>query len=253
MQNAPLSDQCKSVILGSLLGDGSLALNKGYKNARFFFRHSVSQKDYFFWKAGLVKEISSDKDHWYQGLESGMDGWGGSKIRFQSRALHQLTDIYKLTTQKGKKVVRRKWLNLMTPLSLAIWWLDDGSLTVNARKGVLCTDDFSLKENKVLQQYLKVVWGINSTLGQSSTKHRGSAMRYYRLYIRSTEQLQKFLSIILPFIKVESMLPKVLLLYKDSQLQERWISKVVELTGFSKEVVQRHVQERKSKLKAFRE
>ena len=235
------------------MGDGSLALNKRYRNARFSFRHSIKQKDYFFWKMGLLEEISGDKNHWYQGLSSNVDGWGGPKLRFQSRALPQLTAVYKLTTKKGKKVVRRKWLNLMTPLSLAIWWLDDGSLTANVRKGVLCTDGFSLKENKILQQYLKIVWGVSSTLGESSTKHLGKSLQYYRLYIRSTEQLQKLLSILLPFVKVESMLPKVLVLYKDSQLQERWISKVVDLTGFSRDIVEKHVRERKSKLKAFRE
>ncbi len=252
MQTAPLSDQCISVILGSLLGDGSLALDKRYKNARFSFKHSISQKDYFFWKVGLLTEISGDKNHWYQGLKTGVDGWGGPKLRFQSRALDQLTKLYNLTTQRGKKVVKRKWLNLMTPLALAIWWLDDGSLVANSRKGVFCTDGFSLKENMILKRYLSVVWGINVTLAQSSAK-RHAGNRYYRLYVRSTEQLQDFLSIILPFVKVESMLPKVLLLYKDSQLQERWISKVAELTGFSQDIVQKHVLAKKSKYKAYRE
>jgi hypothetical protein len=41
-----LSDSCKSVILGSILGDGSLKLYDGYKNARLSIRHSNIQKDY---------------------------------------------------------------------------------------------------------------------------------------------------------------------------------------------------------------
>ncbi|PIR02174.1 MAG: hypothetical protein COV62_02125, partial [Candidatus Nealsonbacteria bacterium CG11_big_fil_rev_8_21_14_0_20_35_11] len=51
-----LSKNCKEIILGSLLGDGSLRIHKSYKNARFSFRHSVNQKEYFFWKAGQLKE-----------------------------------------------------------------------------------------------------------------------------------------------------------------------------------------------------
>lgn len=253
MYAIPLSDQCLSVILGSLLGDGSLAMNKGYVNARFSFRHSVKQKNYFLWKTELLKEISSTRCIWYQDLISDPNSWGGDKYRYQSRACTQLTDLYKLTTKKGKRVVRRKWLNLMTPLSLAIWWLDDGSLTSHCRKGVLCTDGFSLEENKILQQYLSVVWGIKTSLGKTSTSHRGNSPRYYRLYFRSTEQLQKFLSIILPFIKVEDMLYKVLVLYKDSELQERWISKILDSTNFSRDVVIQQIEKRKAKLLDYRE
>lgn len=37
----------KAIILGSLLGDGCLKINQGYKNARFSFRHSITQQEYF--------------------------------------------------------------------------------------------------------------------------------------------------------------------------------------------------------------
>jgi len=43
----PLSYQCKSIILGSLLGNGSLKFYNGSKNARLSFRHSIIQKEYF--------------------------------------------------------------------------------------------------------------------------------------------------------------------------------------------------------------
>jgi hypothetical protein len=41
-----LSDCCKSIILGSILGDGCLKIYKGYKNARLSIRHSEIQRDY---------------------------------------------------------------------------------------------------------------------------------------------------------------------------------------------------------------
>ena len=37
----------QAIILGSLLGDGSLKIHSGYKNARFSFRHSYKQQEYF--------------------------------------------------------------------------------------------------------------------------------------------------------------------------------------------------------------
>ena len=55
-----ISNRCREIVLGSLLGDGSLRMRKKYNNARLEIRHSVIQKDYFFWKAKELKEISGD-------------------------------------------------------------------------------------------------------------------------------------------------------------------------------------------------
>lgn len=239
-QIAPsLSDRCKEIILGTLLGDGSLRIEKPYLNARLSFRHSIKYREYFFWKVKELKEISSSKCWWEQ-----KDG----KLRYQSLALEGLTEIFKLTHRQGKLEIRRKWLNLMTPLSLAVWWMDDGSLIKNSRQGVFCTDNFDLKSQKILARYFYKVWQIRVRIGKTRRK-RG----YYRLFIRSTEMLKKFLKIILPHISVEQMLPKVIILYKDSQLQQRWISEVLQLTGFKKEIIEKYLKEKQNKWRNFRE
>lgn len=243
-----LSDQCKEIILGSLLGDGSLKIYKPYKNARFSFRHSVCQKDYFFWKVKQLKEISGDKFFWQQGSNS----LGGEMLRYQSLALESLTELYRLTHEHNRLVVRRRWLNMMTPRSLAIWWLDDGSVIGNGKRGVLCTDPFSFEEQKVLAQYLLTVWKVKTAIGRIVRERYGKTVEYYRLWIRSSEELKKFLRIIMPEIPVVAMLPKVILLYKDSQLQQRWISEVIHNTKFSREVVEKYLLEKKDKYKRFR-
>ena len=247
MTKSFLSDQCKALILGSVLGDGSLKLYQPYKNARFSFRHSVHQKEYFFWKADQLKEISGKSDHWLQKA----DGYGGEKLRYQSLATEPLTELYRLTHEGGRLRIRRKWLNQLTPLSLAVWWLDDGSLIVNSRRGVFCTDPFTLEEQKLLQRYLQVVWDVHVHIAKTSRVYEGRRIEYYRLWLRSSEELQKLLRIILPHIKVASMLPKVLLLYKNSELQQRWISEVSILTGFSQALVEKYVREKKLKWKSF--
>ena len=244
-----LSDQCKAIILGSVLGDGSLKIYTPYRNARFSFRHSVNKKDYFFWKAEQIKEVSGTSDHWLQKA----DGYGGEKLRYQSIATESLTELYRLTHDGGRIKIRRTWLNQLTPLSLATWWLDDGSLIVNSRRGVFCTDPFTLEEQKLLQRYLQVVWNVRVNIAKTFRMYEGRRIEYYRLWLRSSEELQKFLRIILPHVKIASMLPKVLLLYKDSELQQRWISEVSVLTGFSQQIVESYVQEKKKKWKHFRE
>lgn len=240
-------EQWKRVVLGSLLGDGSIAINKRYKNARFSFRHSIKQRDYFEWKVLMLKPISGEKHSWEQNEIQEKSSFGGAKLRYQSKTLDELTKIHQLVTKKGKKRVSRKWLNKLSPLSLAVWWLDDGSLISHSRKGVICTDSFTKEEVKLIQRYFKVVWDIKTAIGTVNKKDK----TYYRLYFRSTNELMKFLRIILPHIQVESMLYKVLVLYKDSQLQQRWISEVSDLTMFSQNVVQKHVQQRKNQLKHY--
>lgn len=245
----PLSNRAKAVILGSLLGDGALQLNARYRNARFAFRHSVKQEEYFWWKVRALAEIAGAQHVWRQGTARSPDGWGTQKLRFQSRALAALTELYHLTHRRGRKEVRRKWLNLLTPLSLAVWWLDDGSLITNSRKGVFCTDAFSLREVRTLRKYLQSVWGVRGAVGRARV---GKTDRY-RLWIRSTEQLQKFLRLILPHVQVANMLPKVLLRYKDPQLQQRWISEVVRQTGFPRAVVLTQLARKKTRWRCFRE
>ena len=147
--------------------------------------------------------------------------------------------------------MKRRWLNQLTPLSLAVWWLDDGSLIGNGKRGVFCTDPFPLKDQKILAQYLQKVWKVKVAIAKIVRERDGVKREYYRLWIRSSEELKKFLRIILPYAPVASMLPKVILLYKDSQLQERWISEIIEKTSFSHGVIEKYLAEKKSRYKRF--
>lgn len=252
-----LSCHIKSILLGSLLGDGSLKKHKGYKNARFSFRHSIKQKDYFWWKRNNIQAaLSSKKDTWEQTPESVPDSsleWQKHKLRYQSKALPSLSYLHHLTHKggdKGKIRIRRSWLNMMNAQSLAIWWCDDGSLVNNTKQGVFCTDSFSLKDMQILDRYMKIVWNIDTTIIPVGLKRKDGGQRY-RLWIRSVTELKKFLTLIIPYIPEYSMLYKVVILYKDSELQQRWISELEEKSRFTREQIEKLVESRKLKLKNF--
>lgn len=255
LANVSLSCSEKSVILGSLLGDGSLKIYPGYKNARFSFRHSEKQSTYFFHKVDLLSSISSKGSVQKQKP----DGWSSlNKLRYQSRALAALSEVHNVTHKANKLQVKRKWLNHLTAHSLAIWWFDDGSIVGGGRRGVFCTDGFSEAECLILAKYLLVVWKIRVRVGKVSKRsymrcisrsemHRTTTLfpdqktsesgfsssgretqqdqYYYRLWL-STNQLKSFLRIILPYLPCKEMFYKVFLIYKDLQLQKRWISEV---------------------------
>lgn len=240
LSNISLSCSERSVILGGLLGDGSLKIYPGYKNARFSFRHSEKQSAYFFHKVDLLSGIKSPGSVQRQGA----DGWSSlGKLAYQSRALPTLTEIHNVTHKNNRLQVRRKWLNHLTAHSLAIWWFDDGSIVGGGRRGVLCTDGLSEAECLILARYLLVVWKIRARVAPVSKRDtKGSRYQeivsmqtegipclqernYYRLWL-STRELSSFLRIILPYLPCKEMFYKVLLNYKDPRFQERWISEV---------------------------
>lgn len=237
-----ISNRCKEIILGSLLGDGSLVRGKRYVLPRFEMRHSIIQEEYFFWKVKELKEISGRSAFRIQPP----DGWSKKeKLHYHSRSLPALEKLYRLTRRNGKFCFKKDWLKLLTPISLLVWWLDDGSLIKNSRQGVFCTEGFKHHQLPLLSQHLKKRWNIRTAIGR-----RG---KYHQLKIYSTEELKKFLRLILPHFSVKTMLPKVILLYKDSYLQQRWISEVHQLTGFPKSVIERALAEKKARWKKFRE
>lgn len=219
-----LSDHCKSIICGTLLGDSCLQITKGYKNARLSIRHSEVQKEYFDWKVNNLQEIASSKSVQI----SKASGYGKNRnLLFQSWSLPDLTLLYNLTYKKNILCIRRRWLNKLTPLSLAIWWCDDGSIIGNPpRRGVLCTDGFDEKSVRLLARYLEKVWHVHarvSVIRRQRKYGNYTKKEYFRLWF-STEELKKWLRIIMPHIPVASMVYKTILIYKDSQFQQRWIS-----------------------------
>lgn len=223
LQQLPLSDDCKAIIYGTLLGDGSLLKTKGYKNARLSIRHSVKQAEYFYWKVMKLQEIASPKSVQHQ------SPCGFSKLNkllFQSRACPELSEIMSITHDKNRLHIQRRWCNHLTPLSLAVWWCDDGSIISNGRKGVLCTDGFDEASVRLLAKYLHTVWGIKVHVGAIKKNSPNCTKScYFRLWF-GTEELKKWFRIIMPHIPVASMLYKVIIVYKHSLLQQRWISEV---------------------------
>ena len=246
----PLSDRVKEIILGSLLGDMSLKRQKGYRYARLQFRHSEKDKAYFFWKANQLKEIALSKAV----SLSGPDGFSkkNGKYRFASKACEPLDTLYEYTHKNNKLRIRRRWLNKMTPLSLAVWWCDDGSLVgEGSRKGVICTDGFDEKSVKLLVKYLRKVWGVKAKASPVTRERKGVPTKYWRIWFSSTEELKKFLRIIIPYIPVKEMLRKVIMLYKDSQHQQRWISEIIKLSSFTKEEVMEAYEKKRKRYKKY--
>jgi hypothetical protein len=224
-----MPEDCLQVLLGTLLGDGSLKLNKGYANARFAMRHAIRYADWFHWKASKLSTLASSKAIHVQ--QPSKKSYGKTPLlRFQTLTSPELTKIHSIVTKKNKLLIKRSWLNHLKPLALMCWWLDDGALTANWRQGRFCCEGFSKKEQQILVQYLRKVWSVNARVvpHRIVQKEKNIVINTYlasRIALGTTE-LKKFFRIIMPYIPCENMVYKVCVRYVDSELQQRWISEL---------------------------
>lgn len=124
----------RELIIGTLLGDGYLQ-RTGKRNARLRLEHSEKQKEYILWKYELLKNLMQDKP---KRLERYNPKWKKSYVyyRCQSHSM-PLLGAYRRAfyDEKGKKRIPEKIKSLLkAPLSLAVWYMDDGHYY--ARDGV---------------------------------------------------------------------------------------------------------------------
>ncbi len=171
----------KSIIIGSILGDGSLRKTQNRRNALLEINHSFSSKKYVDWKYEHLKNlvITPPKKRKNNGKRIA--------YRFTTRSLPEITQFYDKFYQSNKKVIFENIT--LDPLVMAVWFMDDGNKTYNAL--YLNTQQFDLDSQRKLMNQLFNQWGIESTLNKDKI--------YFRIRIR-TSSTPKFKKIIQSFV-----------------------------------------------------
>lgn len=102
---------------------------------------------------------------------------------FQTRFLQDISKYKEIFYKNRIKIVPENIKDFLTsPLSLAIWYMDDGSLDFRPKDHYnfsFCTNAFTIKENKLLVSVLKENFGIESSI--QTPLCRGK--RYPEIYI----------------------------------------------------------------------
>jgi hypothetical protein len=167
----PLSQEAKDVIIGSLLGDGCID-----KCGVFREKHSAEQVGYLEWKAEVLRETWNDRP---LTAYLSIDKRSGTKIyTFQfiagthSFTLDARSEFYK----NGIKCIPENIKDYINELTLAIWFMDDGSTDWHYRKGVklynslptckICSESFTQMENETLSKIIYEKFGLVSRVGQ---------------------------------------------------------------------------------------
>ena len=109
----------KSVIFGTLLGDGYMRIVPGRQNAFLEINHSLSQRDYVEWKYEVLKNVSAGAPKVRAGNNK------RQAIRFYTRQSPELTEIFNQFYFNKTKLIPEDLI--LDPVSLAVWFMDDGS------------------------------------------------------------------------------------------------------------------------------
>jgi recombination protein RecA len=190
-----LGDQQIQLILGSLMGDGNLSPNrKGRSGTRFRMGHGVKQAAYLDWKVSLLENIPHSRT---------VNAKGAVFADFTP--LSELGELHEAVYfGDGKKHLGWDYLKSLTPLALAVWYMDDGSFTVRS-KGVqartaggtgrieICVEAMSPGSRDRLARYLQDTHGLDVRL-----KCRGA--RQVSVLRFSTAASEKFQKLIAPYV-----------------------------------------------------
>lgn len=181
-----LPKETEQVLVGSLLGDGCLRLQKGAINAFYREQHSLKEKEYLVWKnqylsyfntrisEGASFDNRTNKSYPY--------------ILLWSKSSPLLTDLYNRIYINGRKKLTIDLLNKLGPLGLAIWYCDDGHYQYGNNRCGLATQSFDLEEHNLIRQWFKNKWDIEITI--EKRKSGNYSIRFNR------DEADKFLSMI---------------------------------------------------------
>ena len=221
-----------SVLCGTVFGDTTFKIYKGYANARLTARHSTRQTEWVMWKAFCAFEryttekcLTFQKSDGKQLTAKPKRGEILGKWSFRSAVDPELTKLHNIIAPNNQKKVQRSWLNHMNDYFLMTLWLDDGSLS-SGRQGTICVNSMPIDQAQCLAEYIAKVWDVKCHVEDVASKKTKTNPVSPQIYFNDLDNLEKFLRIIAPIIPVKSMLYKVCLKPKDCSRLQRWTSEL---------------------------
>lgn len=178
-------------IVGNILGDGHLSK----RQTCLEICHTLPQLSYLKFKINFANRL------------------GYNTKRYKNTVKRTNVGLY--TYCKGyinryniKKFYKYRLVDLLAKLDefgLLIWWLDDGSLTINEKRngsvsrfGYLNTQNFTYDENVLISTILYDKFGIETRIHVDS-KSGLANQNHFRLYINATN-FRRFIDLVREFI-----------------------------------------------------
>lgn len=184
----PFNQDQLDVMYGSVLGDAYLR-SSSKKSWSLTFSHGEKQLEYLKWKLNIYDKFVTTKK--FGTMNRDFHG-NATVYSFATISHPDITSAYHLTHPNGIKLVTDDWLELLSPLSLAVWYMDDGSLNKRYGTIVMSTNAYSLNELDLMIHWFEKKHNIHAKL----EKRRNDQ---YALRINASES-KLFRSIISDYI-----------------------------------------------------
>lgn len=182
-----LSQRQKSILSGTVLGDGYLQ-KTGEKNARIRLEHGGKQKDYLLWKVKELSLLFQGEPKYLERIHP-VSKKRYSYWRHQSRSIPYLGELRKVFySADGKKRIPENLGKYLTPLALAVWYMDDGYYYSRDRCGYLYLGNISRREAKTTKMTLLIKFDLLTRVKQ---KKKGYAIYFPPREMRKLKDLIK--------------------------------------------------------------
>jgi recombination protein RecA len=175
------------------MGDGALSRTQNGQAARYRWGHGAKQVEYGDWKASLFANV---------GVSRSTNAKGA--VFHDVQPLAELAELRRAVYVDGQKVLSHDYLKRLTPLSLAIWYMDDGSFQLRAKglqartidgsgRSEICVKAIEATSRERLVACLADTWGIRPTLTM-----RGA--RQMPVLVFPKDETAKLHALIAPFV-----------------------------------------------------
>ena len=172
-----VDEELEQFFLGSFLGDGSFRKSSKTesKNARFTVGHGEKQTDYIDWKLDFLKQKGIKASIYYHTVKDVRVKKGFYTSAFLKTETNPIFNKYD-DQYKPKKLIDYNFLKKLDSFGLAIWFMDDGSVTKNSFQ--ISTCGFEIEEIKILQKILLENFNIKTNLVTSKEIYIKAESKY---------------------------------------------------------------------------
>lgn len=184
LRSVPLTDVQRAMVIGTVLGDGSLIRTVTGNNLRLQIDHCHAQRGYVHWKYALLAPLVLTPPAFREKTRS----W-----RFRTISHPDFTAIGRLFYRSRRRIIPDTIGSVLTePMSLAVWFMDDGAK--HRHDGlVLNTQCFTACDVDRLRTCLAENFDIFHVSRQADKNG-------WRLYIQK-RSVGRFTDIVRPFIQ----------------------------------------------------
>lgn len=159
LRAVPFTQRQRDIALGSLLGDAYL--RPSGNSFSLSFTHGEKQKAYLDWKRNEFQNFVTQEEYYC----STSDFQGNLPCYSFGTINHPyLSELRAMCYRSGKKEICTEWTDQLSPLSLAVWYMDDGSINKRYHTIVLCTNSFSHTGQLLLIDCLASRFGVEAVL-----------------------------------------------------------------------------------------